>query len=148
MIDRDRRCELLALAPSGELTALAERMLTDNTLASALTVTHRPEVGAVVMQVREPVAAERFHLGDVVVTRAEVGLDGERGWAMRLGTDRAAALGAAICDAVAAGSRPAWQHLRDEVDALCRQTAEHHVEQRRQEWAELVTTAVSFEELD
>lgn len=128
--------------------ALAEQMLADEQLASMLTVTHRPEVGAVVMQVREPVAAERFHLGDVVVTRAEVGLDGERGWAMRMGGDRASALGAALCDAVASTTRPEWQPWRAEIDALCRQTAEHHAERDRRENDELAPTAVSFEELD
>lgn len=148
MTERDRRCELLALAPSGELTALAERILADDDLAAALTVTHRPEVGAVVIQVREPVASERFHLGDVVVTRAEVGLDGARGWSMRLGTDRGAALAAALCDALAETTRADWQTWRDEVEALCHQTEEHRHETERREWAELAPTAVSFEELD
>jgi alpha-D-ribose 1-methylphosphonate 5-triphosphate synthase subunit PhnG len=148
VISRERRCELLAMAPSTELIALAERLLAADEIAEALIVTHHPETGAVVMQVREPVCAERFHLGDVVVTRAEVAIDGQRGWSMRLGSDRPATLAAAMCDALAVTSRHSWQSWRDEIDALCRQTAEHHEELERREWSELVATAVAFEELD
>jgi alpha-D-ribose 1-methylphosphonate 5-triphosphate synthase subunit PhnG len=89
------------------------------------------------------VAAERFLLGDVMACRAEVELDGQRGWAMRLGDDRAAVLAAAVLDAEVQADRP---HAA-EVDALCHVVATRRAEREDREWAELAPTIVAFEEL-
>jgi alpha-D-ribose 1-methylphosphonate 5-triphosphate synthase subunit PhnG len=102
-----------------------------------------PEVGCVSTQVREPVAGERFLIGDVLACRAEVELAGQRGWAMRLGDDRAAVLAAAVLDAEAAGARP----RAADVDELCRMVARRQVDRDEREWAELAPTIVEFEEL-
>ncbi|HSL58535.1 MAG TPA: phosphonate C-P lyase system protein PhnG, partial [Acidimicrobiales bacterium] len=102
-LTRERRAELLAAAPAESLIALAERCLADGTDP---VVVAGPEVGMVMLTVREPVARERFHLGEVLVTRAEVELDGARGWAMRAGDDRLATLAAAVLDAEVEARRP------------------------------------------
>lgn len=70
-----------------------------------MTVLSGPEVGVVALQVREPIARERFYLGEALVTRAEVDLGGTRGWAMRMGSDRMATLAAAVLDAEASADR-------------------------------------------
>lgn len=143
MIDEltvERRAELLARAAAGEITELAERCM--DVLGEPV-VLAGPDVGTVMMQVREPVVRERFHLGEVVVTRADIELAGERGWSMRPGTDRIAALAAAICDAAA--SHP---QCSAEVVSLCRRTEERLLAAERDEWAELAETEVRFEELD
>ncbi|MGH3984780.1 MAG: phosphonate C-P lyase system protein PhnG, partial [Pseudonocardiaceae bacterium] len=93
---REQRAALLAAAEPAELIALADELLADGDDAEVLVA---PEVGCVTAQVREPVAAQRFLLGDVLTVRAEVAVGGIRGWAMRLGDDRAAVLAAAVCDA-------------------------------------------------
>lgn len=134
------RAALLAVAEAGDVVALAERCLDVYGDPSVLIA---PETGLVVMQVREPVCAERFHLGEVVVTRAEVEIHGHRGWSMRLGHDRVATLGAAVCDAVAAGSGP----LAADVEALCQLTRERRAQQLADEWSEIAPTLVEFEEL-
>ncbi|MPZ97645.1 MAG: phosphonate metabolism protein PhnG, partial [Propionibacteriales bacterium] len=94
-------------------------------------------------QVREPVAADWFLLGDVLACRAEVALAGSRGWAMRLGDDRAATLAAAVLDAEAEAGRP---HGRD-VEELCATVAQRQQTAAHAEWAELAPTVVEFEEL-
>ncbi|BBX64252.1 hypothetical protein MSAS_34260 [Mycobacterium saskatchewanense] len=137
---RAERCGLLALAEADELRALADACLADGTDVRVLV---KPEVGFVSAQVREPVAAERFLLGDVLACRAEVQLAGQRGWAMRLGDDRAAVLAAAVLDAEAEAGRP---HAAD-VDALCRSVVARRTEREDREWAELAPTIVTFEEL-
>ncbi|AGP61058.1 phosphonate C-P lyase system protein PhnG [Streptomyces rapamycinicus] len=71
-----------------------------------------PDVGCVTAQVREPVLEQRFLLGDVLACRAEVELAGHRGWAMRLGDDRAAALAAAVLDAEAQSGRGPRRYRR------------------------------------
>ncbi|MER6979923.1 phosphonate C-P lyase system protein PhnG, partial [Streptomyces carpinensis] len=96
----ETRAELLAAAAPEELTELAERLIAAG--LEGLSVVKPPKTGLVMMQVREPVAEERFFLGEVLVTEATVDLDGALGWSMREGDDRVTVLAAAILDAVAA----------------------------------------------
>ncbi|TCP53613.1 alpha-D-ribose 1-methylphosphonate 5-triphosphate synthase subunit PhnG [Tamaricihabitans halophyticus] len=137
---REQRCALLAEAEPDELIQLADACLGDG---ARLRVLVSPEVGCITAQVREPVAAERFLLGDVLACRAEVELAEQRGWAVRLGDDRAAVLAAAVLDAEAQAGRD----RAADVDDLCRAVAERGHRQAEREWAELAPTIVEFEEL-
>ncbi|PXY30418.1 phosphonate C-P lyase system protein PhnG [Prauserella sp. PE36] len=139
-VSREERCGLLAEAEPDELRALADQCLADGADVRVLV---GPEIGFVTAQVREPVAAERFLLGDVLASRAEVELAGHRGWAMRLGDDRASALAAAVLDAEVEAARP---HAAD-VAELCARVARRRQEREAAEWAELAPTVVEFEEL-
>lgn len=138
---RERRCSLLSAATTEELTALAERLMTEG--LDGLTVVKPPKTGLVVMQVREPVAEERFYLGEVLVTECTVDIDGALGWAMREGDDRVAALAAAVLDAVVAADLPAAA----EVEALCERVVARQAIARRAEWDEIAATVVEFEDL-
>ncbi|MBK1783019.1 phosphonate C-P lyase system protein PhnG [Prauserella cavernicola] len=140
VVSREQRCGLLADAEPDELRALADECLADG---GDVRVLVGPEVGFVTAQIREPVAAERFLLGDVLTCRAEVELDGHRGWAMRLGDDRAAVLAAAVLDAEAEAGRP---HA-EAVHRLCAHVAGRRADRDDAEWAELAPTVVEFEEL-
>lgn len=140
-LSRERRCALLAAAEAEALVALAEGCLADG---AQPTVLAGPEVGVIALQVREPIVGERFYLGEALVTRAEVALDGSRGWAMRLGGDRLAALAAAVLDAEVEAGRP----RAGEVLELCRATEHVQAVADAAEWADLAPTEVQFEELD
>ena len=87
-LSREQRLSLLAAAGPDELIEAADRCLarTDD-----FSVIVSPQVGCISAQVREPILKERFLLADVLGCRAEVELNGVRGWAMRLGDDRAPA---------------------------------------------------------
>jgi alpha-D-ribose 1-methylphosphonate 5-triphosphate synthase subunit PhnG len=137
---REDRAELLALAEPTELIALADACLADGVTPQILLA---PEVGCVATQVTEPVAGERFLLGDVLACRAEVELGGGRGWAMRLGDHRGAVLAAAVCDAEVEAGRPRTA----DVLALCDRVAERAAAADAAEWALLAPTVVEFEEL-
>jgi len=139
-ITREERLALLAAAPCDELIDAADACLA---AASSFAVVTPPAVGCVPAQVREPVRHQRFFLGDVLACTAEVEFDGVRGWAMRLGDDRAAALAMAVLDAAAASSAD----LAGQVDALCARAAERARQADTAEWAELSPTIVKFEEL-
>jgi alpha-D-ribose 1-methylphosphonate 5-triphosphate synthase subunit PhnG len=139
-LDRAQRCGLLAEAESDELLGLADTCLAGGVEVRVLVA---PEVGCVSTQVREPVAGERFLIGDVLACRAEVELAGQRGWAMRLGDDRAAVLAAAILDAESAAGGP----LAAAVDELCRAVERRQLDREEREWAELAPTVVEFGEL-
>ncbi len=132
---------MLAATSADDVRACADRCL--EALGDPVVV-EPPTTGIVMMQVREPVVGERFHLGEVVVTRAEVDLAGARGWAMRMGADRVSALAAAICDAAAQSDGPA----ADWVDELIEETARERQRREHDVAATLQPTIVSFEELD
>jgi alpha-D-ribose 1-methylphosphonate 5-triphosphate synthase subunit PhnG len=136
----ERRAELLAHAAPADLVALADRI----TEATRCRVERRPEVGMVVLEVREPVAGERFHLTEVLVTQAEVTVDDAPGWAMRTGDDRLATLAAAVCDAAV----EAGHDLAAEVERLCSVTEECRAAAAAAELARVAPTAVAFEDLD
>jgi alpha-D-ribose 1-methylphosphonate 5-triphosphate synthase subunit PhnG len=136
----ERRAELLAASDEADLVALADRCLEG---APGTRVSIEPTVGTIPFCVREPVVGERFLLADVLATHAEVEHRGQRGWAMRLGDARAAALAAAICDAELASGAG----LAAEVDQLCRRTERRGHEESAAEWAELSRTEVNFREL-
>jgi alpha-D-ribose 1-methylphosphonate 5-triphosphate synthase subunit PhnG len=137
---REERTALLAVARPEELVGMADACLADGVAPQVL---RSPEVGCVATQVAEPVAGERFLLGDVLACRAEVELGGARGWAMRLGDDRAAVLAAAICDAEVEAGRT----RSADVLALCERVAARTAAADAEEWAQLAPTIVEFEEL-
>jgi alpha-D-ribose 1-methylphosphonate 5-triphosphate synthase subunit PhnG len=139
-LSREERWALLAAAGGDELIELADMCLEG---APEFAVILPPEVGCVSAQVRDPILRERFLLGDVLACRAEVEVDGVRGWAMRLGDDRAAVLAMAILDA-AAETGP---DRADEVERLCQRLAQRLRRADDEEWAELAPTVVEFEEL-
>jgi alpha-D-ribose 1-methylphosphonate 5-triphosphate synthase subunit PhnG len=136
----ERRAELLAAARPDDLVALADRI----TAGAACRVDRQPEVGMVVLEVREPVAGERFHLTEVLVTQARVTVDGAPGWAMRTGDDRLATLAAAVCD----GAVEAGHAMAADVERLCAATAERRAAEDAAAQAKVAPTAVAFEELD
>jgi alpha-D-ribose 1-methylphosphonate 5-triphosphate synthase subunit PhnG len=136
----ERRAELLAASGEADLVALADRCLEG---APGTRVSVEPTVGTIPFCVREPVVGERFVLADVLATHAEVEHRGQRGWAMRLGDTKAAALAAAVCDAELASGAG----LAAEVDQLCRRTDRRCQQESAAEWAELSPTEVNFREL-
>lgn len=140
-MSRERRAELLAAAPPEVVIDLAERCLDAE---PDMTVISGPEVGMVMLTVREPIAKHRFHLGEVLVTRAEVEIDRARGWAMRMGDDRIATLACAVLDAVVEADLV----LAGDVAELCELVDTAERERRADEWDALSPTEVRFDELD
>jgi alpha-D-ribose 1-methylphosphonate 5-triphosphate synthase subunit PhnG len=139
-LDREARAGLLAEAPAAALVDLAEAAIA----RSVPDVIGGPEVGLVVLQVREPVVGDRFNLAEVLVTQARVLHRGTEGWAMRLGDDPEATLAAAVLDAEAECEGP----LAGAVVELCERTRLDLAAGAAQEWSELEPTIVAFEELD
>ena len=147
-ISREQRTELLARADPDSIQRLAERALGYTFVAESLVVIKKPETGLVMMQVREPVCKERFYLGEIAATRAEVLVNNEKGWAIRLGTDKATVLGAAILDAICEIAHVDLSGIQKDVEALCIETARRESISAIHEWNEISPTIVNFEELD
>lgn len=138
---RSSRAAMLAQADPEALADVADECLAT---APSPEIHHGPDVGTVVLTVREPVETTRFHLGEVLVTRCQLEHRGVTAWAMRMGDDRAATLAAAICDAEVEADGPA-------AAAVARLVAATHAQldaERAEEWTELEPTIVAFEEMD
>lgn len=138
---RIRRTELLAHADAESLCRLAEVCLQG---AEDPLVVHGPELGVVVLQVREPVEEIRFQLAEVLATEVEVVHRDRAGWALRLGDQPEAALAAALLDAEVLADGPAAAA----VEKLCDLVERERQRQRAEEWSALAATVVDFEEME
>lgn len=138
-VDRDSRVGLLARADRDTLIHLADACLRECEVSTL----SGPQLGTVLLQVREPVERRRFYLGDVLVTEARLRLGEHEGWAMRLGDDPEATVAAAVCDAAC----QAGTSHRDDILELCARTRAELAAHRSAEVADIAATAVEFEEL-
>jgi alpha-D-ribose 1-methylphosphonate 5-triphosphate synthase subunit PhnG len=139
--DRSDRFELIAACEEAMLARFANDVLEDD---PPLSVRQEPRPQLLMQQVREPVQRRPFNLGEVVVTPAEVELDGARGFAMLPGKAERGALSGAIVDAAVAGDH-------EETPAIVaglEKVADRRREQRRTAWAESKHTAVEFETME
>jgi|GEM_PF-2513719 len=108
-----------------------------------LRITRGPITGVVTAQVVDPLSRHRFLPGDILVSEAGVEVDGEVGWGMCFGNDRAGALAIAICDAEIARDR----RFASEVRSLATECASARAKQRESDFENLRPTIVEFEEI-
>jgi alpha-D-ribose 1-methylphosphonate 5-triphosphate synthase subunit PhnG len=139
--DRADRIELIAGCEGDVLAELANDVLAGD---PPLDVRQEPKPRLVVQRVREPVAGRPFTLGEVVVTPAEVVVDGARGFAMVSGKAERAALSGAIVDAAVAGGHERSDVIVAELEAAAERTAAD----RERAWAESRQTTVEFESME
>lgn len=139
--DRTERFERIAGCDGDRLAALADEVLAT---APTLSVVQEPRPQLCLQRVREPVERRPINLGEVVVTPAEVELDGARGFAMVPGKAERAALSGAIVDAAVAGGHDQADRLREELAAA----AEERAADRRRAYAESRHTTVEFETME
>ncbi|MFD1643905.1 phosphonate C-P lyase system protein PhnG [Halohasta litorea] len=139
--NRSDRFELIAACDESVLARFANEILESD---PPLTIRQEPKPTLLMQQVREPVERRPFNLGEVVVTPAEVSLDGERGFAMRPGKAEREALSGAIVDAAVAGGHNRTAAMVDELEAA----GEQRAASRDREWAESRHTAVEFETME
>jgi alpha-D-ribose 1-methylphosphonate 5-triphosphate synthase subunit PhnG len=101
-----------------------------------------PRAGLVMMKVTDSLATD-FYVGEVLVTEAEVTLNGQRGYGMIIGEEPRKALARAATDALLRGGQP---------EVLCREVCKclEHAQQRQREKnaaeaALIASTRVSFD---
>jgi alpha-D-ribose 1-methylphosphonate 5-triphosphate synthase subunit PhnG len=139
--DRSDRFELLAACDAETLVAHADAVVEGGTDVRVL---QAPTPQLVMQQVVEPVARQPFNLGEVLVTAAEVELDGEKGFAMRPGKAEKPALSGAVVDAAVENDHP----LAEEMVASLSAAATERDRDRRERWGETRETTVEFEEME
>jgi alpha-D-ribose 1-methylphosphonate 5-triphosphate synthase subunit PhnG len=139
--DRADRFELIAACEEATLARLANDVLEDD---PPLSVRQEPRPQLLMQRVREPVERRPFNLGEVLVTPAEVELDGADGFVMVPGKAERAALSGAIVDAAVAAGHEATSSI---VAAL-EDVATRQRDQRQTAWAESKHTAVEFDTME
>ncbi|WP_254761720.1 phosphonate C-P lyase system protein PhnG [Natrinema marinum] len=139
--DRSDRFELIAACEEATLAQFADDVLEGD---PPLSVRQEPRPQLLMQRVREPVERRPFNLGEVLVTPAEVELEGTRGFAMVAGKRERAALSGAIVDAAVAAGR----EETPAIVAALEDVATRQREQRRREWARSKHTAVEFETME
>ena len=139
--ERSDRFELIAACKGGTLERLANQVLADD---PQLAVRQEPHPQLVMQQAREPVERRPFNLGEVLVTPAEVELNGARGFAVVPGKNEHAAFSGAIVDAAVATGHDTAPEI---VDTLAAVDADRRAKRQR-EWAETKHTAVDFRTME
>lgn len=141
--DRNRRFSILAQAtdPATLLLDLAEQVLTAS--GADVAVVTPPQVGMVMLRLREPVDGTVFNAGEVLVTEARVTLGAHDGYALRLGRAPELTLAAALLDAAVEGAHPLTPAIEAALGAC------EEAEQARQlaAWREVAPTRVAFDEM-
>ncbi|GAB3300765.1 phosphonate metabolism protein PhnG [Epidermidibacterium keratini] len=140
---REEIAGLLAQADRDAVVALADEIIAALDDPAQCRITRAPQVGAIQVQVREPIAAHRFVIADALATNVEVRLGDQGGWAIRLGDDATAVTAQAICDAEYAASG----EYAGQIATLCRSTAQQIAHDRAAHWRDLQPTIVEFEEV-
>ncbi|MFB6123666.1 MAG: phosphonate C-P lyase system protein PhnG [Haloferacaceae archaeon] len=139
--DRSDRFELIAACDGDVLAGFADDVLASD---PPLRVLQEPRPQLLMQRVVEPVERRPFNLGEVVVTPAEVVLDGVRGFAMLAGKAERAALSGAVVDAAVAGGH----ELSDRMTAALERAATDRERKREREWRESRHTTVEFETME
>jgi alpha-D-ribose 1-methylphosphonate 5-triphosphate synthase subunit PhnG len=132
---------MIAACEGRTLVDLAETVLDGETPVRVL---QAPKPQLVMQRIREPVHGEPFNLGEVLVTPAEVELDGERGFAMVAGRAEAPAVSGAIVDAAVAADHPRADWIKRELEEGMTERSER----RQRQWAESRATTIEFETME
>jgi len=138
---RSDRFELIATCDESTLARFANEILEAD---PQLKILQEPKPQLLMQQVREPVERRPFNLSEVVVTPAEVELDGERGFAMHPGKSERAAFSGAIVDAAIA----AGHERKEEMTAALEADRERREAERTRKWSESQHTAVTFQTME
>lgn len=148
MSSRETRNRLMSSLMGAGLPELMDELLVDDDLFATVRVISAPRTGSVQLQLREPVCDERFIIGDVVVTTAEVSVDGTAGWSMVMGEDPRGALAGALADAILSTESSELKAPRDRILAALSRAAAELSDITTAEDAQLESTVIDFEELD
>lgn len=139
-MDRERILELLAQAPESLLVEWADRILAE---AAPFKILQPPTIGLLLVQARDPVGGQVFFLGDVLVTEARVELEGQPGYGLIHGREKAKALAVAVLDAAVVAKHSIIPEMEEALIKL----EETQAEERRRRWQAVARTRVHFEEM-
>lgn len=134
---------MIAVCDEEPLVELAESVLDSKVEVEIL---QKPKPQLVMQRVKEPVEGKPFNLGEVLVTAAEVKIDGKKGFAMVAGKADRKALSGAIVDAAVEAEHPATDV--DTTEQVLESGLKERDEERRARWSESRATAVEFESME
>ncbi len=133
---REERFEIIAISRKEVILPLGEKV------RECLEVkVIKQNTALVMMQAIDSVEKEIFNLGEVLVSEAEVEINGEMGYSQILGDDTEKALIGAILDAVC----EIKHFLKEKVIKMLNQEKIYYKKEKAQEYAKIKSTKVEFE---
>ena len=156
---REESFEIIAISRKETLVALAEEVrktlevhpVRDKTPKASVGCHRQPisngvkvikqNTALVMMRARDSVEREVFNLGEVLVSEAEVEIEGVVGYSIVLGDDTEKALAGAILDAVCEIKHP----LREKIIKMLNQEKNYYEKEKAKEYAKIKSTKVEFE---
>ncbi len=135
-MNREERFEIIAVSEKAGICELAEEVLKDTEVRIL-----KEQTGMIMARARDSVAGTVFNLGEVLVTEAEVEIEGEKGYAMVLGMEPEKARAGAILDAAVETNHP----LKNKILETLEEERQKTEGRKRKLWALVKTTKVEFE---
>lgn len=133
---REEIFEAIAISRKQKLISLAKEIR--NVLKVRII---KQENGLVMMRARDSVENEVFNLGEILVSEAEVEINGVLGYSQVLGDDTEKALAGAILDAVCEIKHP----FREKIIKMLNQEKNYYEKEKAKECAKIKSTKVEFE---
>lgn len=133
---REEIFEAIAISRKQKLISLAKEIR--NVLKVRII---KQENGLVMMRARDSVENEVFNLGEILVSEAEVEINGVLGYSQVLGDDTEKALAGAILDAVCETKHP----FREKIMKMLNQEKNYYEKEKAKEYAKIKSTKVEFE---
>ncbi len=133
---------ILACCSEEQVCQLAEQIL-QYYPASEVKLLAGPQVGLVMLRVRESVAESVFNAGEALVTEVKLELDGQFGFGMVIGDSPRRAMAVALVDAALRNTDACSAQLRIRLAELAQAVEQQH----RQMQALSATTKVEFERM-
>ncbi len=133
---------ILACCSEEQVCQLAELVL-QHYAKSEIRLLAGPQVGLVMLRVRESVAESVFNAGEALVTEVKLELDGCFGFGMVLGNSSRRALAVALIDAAMRNEDACSAQLRVRLAALAQEVEQQHLRMQ----ALSATTKVEFERM-
>ncbi len=133
---REERFEIIAISRKESLVPLAEEVR-----KSLEVKVVKQNTALVMMQARDSVEREVFNLGEVLVSVAEIEIEGVLGYSQVLGDDTGKALAGAILDATC----EIKHSLKEKIIKMLNQEKIYYEKEKAKEWAKIKSTKVEFE---
>ncbi|MGD8836503.1 MAG: phosphonate C-P lyase system protein PhnG [Desulfobacteraceae bacterium] len=138
---RDRLDHIREILP--EMNAEEVKALSAALPINRVRVIHAPHTGLIMAKVRDCFDTE-FFLGEVLVTRAEVEYEGQRGQATLMGDLPSAALLAAVLEALCLNGDA---HYFESAHSICRPAMQRSAARRKQQSRLVAATRVNFKSM-
>ncbi len=143
-VEQTLRSEVLAEAPLEELVQWVGQIEE----VAEVTVMKKPELGLVMMRVKESVEEQMFNLGELLITECTVSVDGDLGFSAILGQHEQKGKALAIIDAVLHSPSIKWVDIKIEIEKWLEVKRHQQEFEKKKQFVMMNRTKVNFDVMD